>query len=719
VILNEKLSGVVERITYANEEKGYSIIKVKCQGYNDLITFVGNMASVSVGAVVAVSGSWTHNPKYGRQFNVTNWEESIPATVAGIEAYLGGGMIKGIGKKYAKQIVNLFKEDTIDIIENQPMRLLEVPKIGQKRVDMIIKAWGEQKEVKNIMIFLQNHNVSTAFGYRIYKVYGDRSIPTIKENPYQLADDVWGIGFKTADMIATKLGMEKESFHRCRAGLFYVLNQFANNGHCYTIFDELVCESAKILEIEREKIHITLDFLTKNKELILESENNVYLPTFFHSEVGVARRIRQIMKADNPNALENFDEALTALQEKTNICYDSVQVQAIRLAVDSKFCVITGGPGTGKTTTTKAIIDLFTLNGKVVLLSAPTGRAAKRMSEATGMEAKTIHRLLESKPPEGFGRNPDNPLEGDVVVLDECSMIDTLLMYNLLKAIPNSMTVIMVGDVDQLPAVGAGNILGDIIDCAKVPIVRLVRIFRQSMGSKIITNAHNINTGKMPDLSGGKDSDFFFVEMPSDDKMAIINKIVTLCSERLPKYYNCNPITDIQVLTPMRRGETGADNLNKMLQSALNQYRGKASLRRGSTEYCRGDKVMQIKNNYEKLAYNGDIGIISNINVEDRTLTVDFDGHNVEYDVLELDELVLSYAITVHKSQGGEFPIVVMPFTMSHYVMLQRNLLYTGATRAKKAVVLIGEKKAIAYAVRNASSSRRNTMLAERLQKSI
>jgi len=673
------------------------------------------MASVSVGAVVAVTGSWTHNAKYGRQFNVSAWEESVPATVYGIEKYLGSGLIKGIGPKFAKEIVKLFGEDTIEIIEKEPHRLIAVPKIGKKRIDMITKAMEQTREVKNIMVFLQEHNVSTAFGYRIFKVYGDRSISVIKENPYKLADDVWGIGFKTADQIAAKLGMEKESFDRLRAGMFYTLNQFAEEGHCFATFTELTEKSAEILEVEQSKIATTVETLINNRDLMREQPDNIYLPPFYHSEVGIARRIKAIMAAANPNPIADFSTAIEKLQKKSAISYDDVQIQAIKLATSSKFCVITGGPGTGKTTTTKAIIDIFRLTGRTVLLAAPTGRAAKRMSEATGMEAKTIHRLLESKPPEGFGKNADNPLDGDILVLDECSMVDVLLMYNTLKAIPNTMTVILVGDIDQLPAVGAGNILGDVIKSGAVPVVRLTRIFRQAMGSRIITNAHKINEGKIPDLSGGKNSDFFFVSVDNGDKEKVVSEIISLCAERLPAYYKANPTHDIQVLTPMRRGDSGADNLNKLLQSALNKD-NKICLRRGATEYRTNDKVMQIKNNYDKDIFNGDIGVISSVNIEDKTLTVNFDGRQVEYDVLELDELVLSYAVTVHKSQGGEFPIVVIPFTMSHFIMLQRNLLYTGVTRAKRVVVIVGEKRAVAYAVKNATSGNRNTMLAERLK---
>jgi exodeoxyribonuclease V alpha subunit len=563
------------------------------------------------------------------------------------------------------------------------------------------------------MLFLQDHGVSTAFGFRIYKAYGDKSIGAVKENPYRLADDIWGIGFKTADQIATKLGMEKDSYARCRAGLFYKLNQYADEGNCYVPFDELAEKSAETLGVEHHKIVMTLSHLINENELKKEESDKIYLPPFYFSEAGVARRILNITHTGS-SLISYVDGALNELQMTTSFKYDTTQIEAIKLAVASKFCVITGGPGTGKTTITKAIISLFRASGKTVLLAAPTGRAAKRMSEATSMEAKTIHRLLESKPPDGFKRNADNPLEGDVLLLDECSMIDIILMYNLLKALPDNMTVILVGDVDQLPAVGAGNVLSDIIESGAVPVVQLSKIFRQALGSRIITNAHTINAGRMPDLTGGKGGDFFFIPINADDKTGIAGSIVELCSKRLPGYYKVDPIADIQVLTPMRRGEIGADNLNAMLQATLNT--NTVSLRRGATEYRIGDKIMQIKNNYDKDVFNGDIGVIRTVDPENKTLSAEFDCGLIEYDVLELDELVLSYAITVHKSQGGEFPIVVMPFCMSHYVMLQRNLLYTGVTRAKRVLVIVGEKKAVGIAVRNNSATKRNTMLAERLK---
>ena len=708
----EKIRGVVERITYADEDKGYSVIKIAVKGYSDLVTVVGNMASVSVGTVITADGEWTLNPKFGRQFNASAWEESVPATVYGIEKYLGSGLIKGIGPKYAKLIVSKFGEKTIEVIEETPDELINVPGIGKKRVSMIKKAWQEQREVRNIMVFLQEHGVSTAFGYRLYKTYGNETIAKIKSNPYQMADDIWGVGFKTADKVAMKLGIDKESYDRCRSGIFYVLNRFADEGHCYVYFNDLTAKSVEMLEIEESKIIMTADHLLKEKELFKEADDAIYLPVFYYAETGTARRLKAVMNHTNRNSIADADILLEKLQRADNMEYDEVQLEAVKLAVSSKVFILTGGPGTGKTTITKAIIRLFTQSGKSVLLAAPTGRAAKRMSETCGMEAKTIHRLLESKPPEGFGRDEENPLEGDVLILDEASMIDILLMYSLFKAVPNTMTVVFVGDIDQLPPVGAGNVLRDAIDSEAIPVMRLTRIFRQAAGSRIITNAHKINKGVMPDLKGGRQSDFFFSEC--ENPVDTATQIVELCADRLPRYYGVNSVSDIQVLTPMRRGETGADNLNRLLQAALNK--STLSLKRGATEYKFGDKVMQIKNNYEKQIYNGDIGLICGVDLIDKSLSVDFDGNIIEYDILELDELVLSYAVTIHKSQGGEFPIVVMPFSFSHYVMLCRNLLYTGVTRAKKAAVMLGESKAIAYAVRNNDAVKRNTMLADRLK---
>ena len=707
----DHLRGVVERITYANEETGYSVIKIKSKGYMDLVTVVGSMATVNVGAVVTIKGFWSSNPKYGRQFEVKEWEEALPASIYGIEKYLGSGLIKGIGPVYAKKIVNLFKEETLEVIEEEPERIIEVPGIGKKRVEMIKKAWQDQKEIKNIMLFLQSYGVSTAFGSRIYKAYGNASIDIVKENPYKLADDIYGIGFKTADGIASKLGIEKDAYKRCRAGIFYTLSQLSEEGHCFATTEQLIAKCVEILEVEETKIIMSMDHLVKEKEIIKEEPDCIYLPPFYFSENGVARRLKQIMAAKTLKPVRKSNEVIALLEKTEHIVYDDIQKSAIQQAERSKVMVLTGGPGTGKTTTTHGIIQLFKQSGMEVLLTAPTGRAAKRMSEATGMEAKTIHRLLECKPPEGYKKNEDHPLEGDVLIIDEASMIDIILMYNLLKAIPDHMILIIVGDTDQLPSVGAGNVLQDIIASNVVPTIKLERIFRQAMGSKIITNAHKINKGENPDLRGGSSSNFFFIEQ--EDNEGVISTIVSLCTKRLPQYYKVSPIKDIQILTPMQRSETGAAHLNAVLQSALNK--NTLHLKRGATEYRLYDKVMQVRNNYDKEVFNGDVGFISAIDLEERTLKVTFDEREIEYEALELDELVLAYATTIHKSQGSEYPIVILPITFSHYVMLQRNLIYTGITRAKKVVVLVGSRNAIYMAVKNNEVKNRNTRLAERL----
>lgn len=708
----EKLRGVVMRITYANEETGYSVLKIRCKNFKDLVTIVGNMVSVNIGAVVVLTGFWVNNSKYGRQFEVKEWEELLPATVYGIEKYLGSGLIKGIGPIYAKKIVNLFQERTLEIIEDEPERIIEVPGIGQKRVEMIKKAWQEQKEIKNIMLFLQSYGISTSFGSKIYKTYGNDSLKVLKENPYRLADDIYGIGFKTADELAGKLGMAKNSFMRCRAGIFYSLGRIAEEGNCYALKSQLIDYCQTILEVEEAEIVMTLSHLLQENELFKEEEEIIYLPPFFYSEKGLAYKIKQNIASLPGYVIDNSDMIIQEIEEREKIVYDSVQKMAIKKAAKAKIMVLTGGPGTGKTTTINGIIKLFQRAGLKILLTAPTGRAAKRMSEATGMEAKTIHRLLECKPPEGYKRNEDNLLSGDVLIIDEASMIDIILMYNLFKAVPAEMTVIIVGDVDQLPAVGAGNVLQDIIASGVAETVKLERIFRQALGSKIITNAHMINKGEMPDLKGGRKSDFFFIE--ENETENILQLIVDLCLHRLPAYYQLDVLKDIQVLTPSQRTETGVHNLNNLLQNALN--RGQVYLKKGGIEYRVNDKVMQIRNNYDKEVFNGDIGFITMVDLEEQKLTVRFDEREVQYERLDLDELVLAYATTIHKAQGSEYPVVIMPLTMSHYVMLQRNLLYTALTRAKKVFIIVGQKKAVYLAVKNDKVKNRNTRLAERLR---
>lgn len=703
---------VVERITYQNPENGYSVLKVKVKGYNDLVTLVGNLLEVPVGSVLLCRGEWKVDKRYGSQFVAATWEETMPATVYGIEKYLGSGLVKGIGPRFARAIVQRFGTETIDIIETEIERLYEVPNIGRKRVAKIRESWEKQKDIKNVMLFLQGYGVSTAYAAKIYREYGKESIDKVRENPYRLADDIWGIGFKTADGIAAKMGYEKEDPRRCRSGILYTLGQLSDEGHVYAGEEQLVKTAGQLLEAGETAIRDTLAGMLQAEDLILDKDA-IYLPPFYHAECGTSRRLRDLAQSTGRSLFDGlFDPS--SLTAETGIEYDEVQLAAIRQAVTSKVMVLTGGPGTGKTTTTQGIIAALKKAGLRVLLAAPTGRAAKRMSEATGMEAKTIHRLLEYNPQDGYKRNDENPLEGDALIVDECSMIDILLMNNLLKAVPVGMRLVFVGDIDQLPSVGAGNVLRDIIDSQRIPVVRLVRIFRQAQKSRIVMNAHTINQGRFPDTSNGRDTDFFF--MREDDPERAAETIVRLVKERLPRAYRESP-DRIQVLTPMQRGVVGAANLNLLLQQALNP--SGPSLGRGGYTYRQGDRVMQLRNNYDKDVFNGDLGYIREVDTEERTLKVDFDGKWVEYDVTELDELTLAYATTIHKAQGSEYPIVVMPVLMTHFVMLQRNLIYTGITRAKKICVLIGAMKALAYAVRNVSVLKRNTRLRERLNPSL
>lgn len=703
---------VVERITYQNPENGYSVLKVKVKGYNDLVTLVGNLLEVPVGSVLLCRGEWKVDKRYGSQFVAATWEETMPATVYGIEKYLGSGLVKGIGPRFARAIVQRFGTETIDIIETEIERLYEVPNIGRKRVAKIRESWEKQKDIKNVMLFLQGYGVSTAYAAKIYREYGKESIDKVRENPYRLADDIWGIGFKTADGIAAKMGYEKEDPRRCRSGILYTLGQLSDEGHVYAGEEQLVKTAGQLLEAGETAIRDTLAGMLQAEDLILDKDA-IYLPPFYHAECGTSRRLRDLAESTGRSLFDGlFDPS--SLTAETGIEYDEVQLAAIRQAVTSKVMVLTGGPGTGKTTTTQGIIAALKKAGLRVLLAAPTGRAAKRMSEATGMEAKTIHRLLEYNPQDGYKRNDENPLEGDALIVDECSMIDILLMNNLLKAVPVGMRLVFVGDIDQLPSVGAGNVLRDIIDSQRIPVVRLVRIFRQAQKSRIVMNAHTINQGRFPDTSNGRDTDFFF--MREDDPERAAETIVRLVKERLPRAYRESP-DRIQVLTPMQRGVVGAANLNLLLQQALNP--SGPSLNRGGYTYRQGDRVMQQRNNYDKDVFNGDLGYIREVDTEERTLKVDFDGKWVEYDVTELDELTLAYATTIHKAQGSEYPIVVMPVLMTHFVMLQRNLIYTGITRAKKICVLIGAMKALAYAVRNMSVLKRNTSLRERLNPSL
>ncbi|MBR8703072.1 SF1B family DNA helicase RecD2 [Porphyromonas levii] len=704
-----KLRCVVERITYQNAENGYSVMKVKVKGYDDHVTLVGNLLEVPAGSVLLCEGEWRVDKRYGQQFQCETWEEVMPATAYGIEKYLGSGLVKGIGPKFAKLIVGHFGTDTIEVIETDIERLYEVPGIGKKRVEKIRESWEKQKDIKNVMLFLQGFGVSTAYAAKIYRQYGKESIDKVKENPYRLADDIWGIGFKTADGIARKMGYEMNDERRLRSGLIYTLNQLADEGHCYAEEEQLIATAKQMLEADEECIRTAMTHAIETEDLMLDG-TAIYLPPFYYAECGTANRLNTLVHTKEEGSIFTTRFDLGKLQRETGIEYDEVQVEAIRQAIASKVMVLTGGPGTGKTTTTKAIIAALQSAGMRILLAAPTGRAAKRMNEATGMEAKTIHRLLEYNPQDGYKRNDENPLEGDALIVDECSMIDIILMNNLTKALPTTMRLVLVGDIDQLPSVGAGNVLRDIIDSGVIPVVRLTRIFRQAQSSRIVMSAHAINRGCFPDISNGQHTDFFFMKQEEPEKVA--ETIVSLVRDRLPKAYR-QPTANIQVLTPMQRGVVGAANLNMALQQALNH--NTAALVRGGYTFKEGDRVMQLRNNYDKDIYNGDLGYVRSVDMEERTLTVNFDGQMVEYEASELDELTLAYATTIHKSQGSEYPIVVMPVLMTHYVMLQRNLIYTGITRAKKICVLVGQTKALAYAIHNMKVLKRNTRLKERL----
>ena len=704
----ETIRFVVERITYQNPENGYAVLKVNMKDYRDLVTVVGTFGDLFVGTVLLCEGYWHEDRKYGRQFKAAKWEEVLPATAYGIEKYLGSGMIRGIGPKYASRIVERFGTDTIDIIDSQPEKLLEIPGIGKERLRRIRESWEQQKEVKNIMIFLQNYGVSTAFATKIFKTYGNDSIRVVRENPFRLADDIWGIGFKTADALAEKMGWQKDDPLRCRSGLFYTLNQLSEDGHVYATREQLTQAAAKLLEVDPAPVEKAVDLAITQADLV-EEKDAIYLPAFHHAEKGVADKLLQLLHVPVQMSLPNLD--FDRIQRETGIAYDDIQKMAITTALSQNVVIITGGPGTGKTTITRGILQALQQSRQKVLLAAPTGRAAKRLSEATGKDAKTIHRLLEFKPPQGYQRNADHPLEGDVLIVDEASMIDIILMNALLNAIPEEMKLVIIGDTDQLPSVGPGNVLRDMIESDVIPVVRLTRIFRQAQRSRIVMNAHRINEGKFPNISNGRDTDFFFLEQ--EDPEAAAEEIVNLIENRLPRAYGLSPF-EIQILTPMQRGVIGAAALNTRLQQLLNPQ--EQVLHRGGIAFGQRDKVMQIRNNYDKDVYNGDIGTVTKVDLDERMLYAEFDGRTVSYEVSELNELVLAYATTVHKSQGSEYPIVIMPIMMSHFVMLQRNLIYTGITRAKKIMILVGQKKALAYCIHNLTVDQRNSRLCQRLQ---
>ncbi len=720
------LQGQIERITFTSEETGYTVAKIRVFGRRELVTIIGSIVNPTPGEIIKMKGEWGNHPKYGEQFRIVFCQTTTPASVHGIEKYLGSGLVRGIGPIMAKRIVKTFREKTLDVIENEIERLADVEGIGKKRIGMIRKAWEEQKEIRAVMIFLQSHGVSSGYAAKIFKQYGNDAIKIVQENPYRLATDVFGIGFITADRIAEKLGFEKDSDLRASAGVLYVLHELTDEGHVFYPYEPLIEKCKEMLDIERDVVVKAIGATAFDKKIVIEDisqdflefqENNkaVYLAGYHLAESNLAVRLKTLTSA--PQAIRKIDseKAIQWVQEKLSITLADKQVEAVRCAAENKVMVITGGPGTGKTTIINAILKIFAAIKTKIMLAAPTGRAAKRMSEATGNEAKTIHRMLEYNMRKGgFQKNEESPLDCDLLIIDEASMIDTLLMHHLLKAIPVTATFIMVGDVNQLPSVGAGNVLKDIIDSGIAPVVPLNEIFRQAKESSIIVNAHKINEGIMPNLTSSQDKvdDFYFI--PQEDPEKALETIINLVRQRIPKRFGLDAVNDIQVLSPMHRGTVGAGNLNIELQKALNP--GEEGVFRGGRLFKVNDKVMQIVNNYDKEVYNGDIGRIASIDEEAKEVVVVIDDRKIAYDYSDLDELVHAYAVSIHKSQGSEYPAVVMPILTQHYILLQRNLLYTGVTRGKKLVVIVGTKKAMAIAIKNNKTEKRYTLLKQRLQ---
>ncbi len=714
------LQGILERITYVNEENHYVVARLQVPGQRELTTIVGNLPSVTPGETLKLTGEWTLHSKYGEQFKVEAFETIVPATVAGIEKYLGSGLIKGIGPVFARRLVEAFGTETLSIIEGEPSRLLTVDGIGQVRFQRIRAAWEEQKEIRDVMIFLQGHGVSSAYAAKIFKTYGKSSIAVVQENPYQLARDIYGIGFKTADRIAQAIGIEKDSPLRAEAGVIHVLNELAEEGHVYYPSDRLVKESIVILEVEPAVAAHAIERLRQEERIICEEGPEgiaVYLASLHAAEEGVARRLLALAEGGTTPADIDVERAILWAEQASRLRLAEEQKEAIRQALQQTLLIITGGPGTGKTTILKCIIQILEKKQRRILLCSPTGRAAKRMSEAAGREAKTVHRLLEFSPKDGrFKRDQHRPLECDLVIVDEASMLDVVLMNSLLKAIPPAAGLILVGDVDQLPSVGPGAVLRDVITSGLVPVICLSEIFRQARESQIIVNAHRINRGEFPscpDWEEGERSDCYL--LVKEEAQEVQSAILELARSGLPRRHRVDPVEELQILSPMQKGPIGTLQLNQALQALLNP--SGAELLRGGRLYRVGDRVMQIRNNYEKDVYNGDIGRITKLDPDDREVTVRFDDREVTYDFNDLDELVLAYAVTVHKSQGSEYPAVIIPVHTAHYVMLQRNLLYTAITRGKRLVVLVGTKKAIAIAVKNHKIQHRYTGLARRLQK--
>ncbi len=709
-----EIRGSIERIVFHNEENGYTIFRLRPENKLDLETLVGTMQSPQAGTQIKARGRYTVHPKFGKQLQMESYIEERPSSAEGIRAFLASGCIRGIGKKWAEKIVSHFGSDTFNILDHDPDRMLEIPRFGQKRLTAVKLSWVEHQGVRELMIFLQEHGIGASFAFRIYKHYERHAIEIVKENPYRLAMDVFGIGFHTADMLAMKLGFDSNCLLRAEAGLLYMLMELSSEGHIYYPEDKLIEKTSGDLNIDSGLVAEALTNLQKEERIVideLDDHRGVYLYRHYVYESKIAFYLKRLLNSPRTACFKNVEATINTVLSKMKIELAEEQLEAVHTATKSKIMVLTGGPGTGKTTILNAIIKVFQSIGAKVLLAAPTGRAAKRMTETSGVEAKTIHRLLEFSPKEeGFGRNENNPLACALLVVDEASMMDTMLMYHLIKAAPMGATLIFVGDVNQLPSVGPGNVLRDIIASGTVPVVELIEVFRQAAESDIICNAHLINKGELPYFRSGLKTDFYLFKQENGEECAEL--IVDLVKNRIPKRFGFAP-EEIQVLCPMTKGSTGTLNLNKELQQALNP--SPQQIVRGDKIFKLNDKVMQIRNNYDKDVFNGDMGYIIIINAEERELTIRFDERNIIYDFEELDEIVPAYAITIHKSQGAEYPVVIVPLLMQHFVMLERNLIYTAVTRGKKMVVLVGQMKALAMGVKNNKIRKRYTWLAKRL----
>jgi len=715
----DQVSGLVERVTFHNDDSGFCVLRLQVKGERDLVTLIGHAPAVTPGEYASASGNWVTDREHGRQFRAVILKIAAPNTLSGIERYLGSGMVKGIGPVYAGRLVGAFGLGVFEVIEQSPARLREIPGIGEKRAKKITSGWADQKVIRDIMVFLHGHGVSTSKSVRIFKTYGQDAISVVQENPYRLASDIRGIGFLSADTIAQRIGIALDSPLRARAGVSYALAEASSQGHCGLPRAELIELAVKLLQIAAAPIEAATDEELAADVLVADTVDGqpcVFLAPLYQAELGIAEHIRRLGRGAPAWPLIDADRALPWVERTLGIALAPSQQDALRLALTSKLLVITGGPGVGKTTLVNSILKILRAKGTQALLCAPTGRAAKRLSESTGLEAKTIHRLLEIDPKTGqFKRNADSPLACDLLIADECSMIDVPLANQLLKAVATTSAVIFVGDVDQLPSVGPGQVLKDLIDSGAMPVIRLTEVFRQAATSRIIRAAHQINLGVFPSLPAkGEDSDFYMVAAEEPDEIA--QTVVDLVKTRLPARFGIDSVRDIQVLCPMNRGITGARGINQALQAALNPP-GDHSVEKFGYAFSVGDKVMQIENNYDRDVFNGDIGYVTAIDRDEAEMAVEFDGRTVACPFGELDELVLCYATTIHKSQGSEYPVVIIPMSTQHYMMLKRNLIYTGVTRGKRLVVLVGQKRALAIAVKSKRDERRWSKLKERLER--